>query len=107
MLAKDAVGDVLNPLPIHELKVVIAAFLATRFLGRAVVSSLLASHGGSWPCKLLSRNGPLFIRGHGLSYTKLGLVVTRFLSLFAVVLDLEDGANVGELLSREFLLQTH
>lgn len=107
VLAEDAVGDILNPLTIHELEVVIATFLATRFLGRAVVSSLLASHSSSWPCKLLSRNGPLFVRGHGLSSTKFGLVIARLLSLLAVVLELEVGTDIGELLGREFLLKTH
>ena len=107
MLAEHAVRDILNPLAIHELKVVITAFLATSFLGRAVISSLLASHGGCRPCKLLSRNSPLFVSSHGLSSSKFGLVVARLLSLLAVVLELEVGADVGELLGREFLLQPH
>ena len=98
MLAEHAVGDVLHPLTVHELKVVIAAFLATGFLRRAVVSSLLASHGSSRPCKFLSRDSPLFVRGHGLSSSKLCLVVAGLLPLLSVVLELEVGTDVGELL---------
>lgn len=108
MLAEHARGDVLDPLAVHELEVVVAAFLATGvLLGRAVVASLLASHGCSRPGKLLARDSPLFVRGHSLSSSVLALVFAGLLPFLAVVLELEVGADVGELLGREFLLQTH